>query len=83
MSENYLYGTSPAPTNPIRILEVKILNALNGGSTGGGGGIGSGFVLQGTGAPVSAPANQNAAAIYTDLSTGDMYTWNATTHVWF
>lgn len=40
MSENYSSGTVPLRTNPIRVIEVKILNALNGGA-GGTGGAGS------------------------------------------
>ncbi len=40
MSENYLYGTAPCPTNPSRVILVKILNALGGGG-GGGSGVGS------------------------------------------
>ena len=41
MSENYASGTTPLKTDPIRVIEVKILNALNGGGGGGGGGLGS------------------------------------------
>lgn len=79
MSENYSYGTSPARTNPIRVLEVKMLTALGGGS----GGVGAGFVLQGSGAPSSAPTNPSSSAIYTDLDTGVIYTWNVVTQAWF
>lgn len=39
MSENYLYGTTPAPTNPTRVLEVKILKALNNAATATGSGV--------------------------------------------
>lgn len=35
MSENYLYGTLPARTNPSRILLVKMLSTLSGGGVGG------------------------------------------------
>lgn len=42
MAENYLFGTEPVATNPIRVIEVKILTALNGGAGGGGGGSGTG-----------------------------------------
>lgn len=81
MSENYLYGTLPARTNPIRILEVKILNTLNGGGTGGGG-TGFGSVSQGDGAPVANPLNTSASALYTDRLTGTLYFWNITNQAW-
>lgn len=74
MSENYSYGTVAAPTNPIRVLLVKILNS--------GGGGGSGFVLQGAGAPTNAPSNTNSPALYTDTNTGVIYTWNVSTQSW-
>lgn len=45
--ENYLYGTIPAPTNPTRVIEVKILNALNGGA----GGVSGSGTLSGSGDP--------------------------------
>jgi len=64
MSENYLYGTSPCPTNPIRILEVKILNALNGGA----GGTGSGG-LSGVGSPEGV-VTANPGTTYLDDSGG-------------
>lgn len=35
MAENYSSGTSPMRTDPMRVIEVKILNALNGGEGSG------------------------------------------------
>lgn len=81
MSENYSYGTIPCPTNPCRIVEVKILTTLNGGGSGGGG-SGFGSISQGIGAPVAAPANTSATALYIDTVTGTQYYWNTTTQAW-
>lgn len=73
MAEHYLYGNEPAPTNPSRVLLVKILNA----SSGAGG------LSQGTGAPSAAPTNPTVTNAYVDLSTGIVYWWNTTTQSWF
>ena len=62
MSENYLYGTAPCPTNPSRVILVKILNALGGG--GGGGGIG------GTGQTYTAAGGTNPTGILTGREGG-------------
>lgn len=76
MSENYASGTTPLKTDTIRVLEVKILNALNSGAGGGG------AIMEGAGAPVTNPNNVNGAAIYVDTSTGDFYYWNTTSQSW-
>lgn len=40
MSEQYASGTTPLPTDTLRVIEEKILIALNEGGTGGGPGGG-------------------------------------------
>lgn len=40
-------------------------------------------VLQGNGNPVDAPANPSFPALYTDLTTGILWTWNVITQAWF
>lgn len=81
MAENYSYGTIPARTNPKRVLEVKILNTLNGGGTGGGG-SGFGPLSQGAGPPLAPPANTSATAFYVDTNVGVTYYWNTSTQAW-
>lgn len=53
------------------------------GSTGGGG---SGFVLQGVGVPSgtlpTGPSTPSSPALYTDLNTGTIWTWNVTSQTW-
>lgn len=80
-AETYTSGTTPLAVNPERVIDVKILTALNNGSGGGGGG-GSGSVLQGHGAPVAAPTTASQAALYTDLDSGLIYTWNVGSQSW-
>lgn len=58
-----------------------MLNTLNGGGTGGGG-SGFGSISQGDGAPVAAPANTSATALYVDRLTGTQYYWNTVTQAW-
>lgn len=41
-----------------------------------------GFVLQDFGAPVAAPPSPTHPALYTDLNTGVIYTWNVVTQAW-
>lgn len=47
-------------------------------------GLGSGAVMQGSGDPTGlvTPADPTSAAIYTDLDTGILYTWNVVTQAW-
>ncbi len=54
---------------------------LNIGGAGGGGG-GSGQVLQGNGAPVAPPPTASSPALYSDLISGILWTWNVTTQAW-
>lgn len=72
MAENYSTGTTPQITNPTRVIEVKILQALNNG--GGGGGttqVFSGNYAGGT--PSVTPTT--AAAIGIDTSNGRQWQW--------
>lgn len=56
MAENYSTGTTPQITNPTRVIEVKILQALN----NGGGGSGAADFINYGGPPVTnPPALQN------------------------
>lgn len=49
---------------------------------GGGGGGGSGSVEQGNGAPVAVPTDPLAPAVYTDLTTTFVYSWNVPLQTW-
>lgn len=63
MAEQYSTGNVPLRTDPTRVIEVKILRALNSGAGGG---------LSGSGSPegvVSAPPG----ATYVDTSGGTLY----------
>lgn len=87
MSENFASGTVPLPSDTIRVLEEKILlalDALSGG--GGGGGLGTGQIKQYTADPNAeavVPDNQSFPAIAYQLGgAGNTMTWNTTTHVW-
>lgn len=74
------FSTTPLNTDTIRILEIRILNALRNSSGGGGGG--SAQLSQGTGAPVAPPTNTATTAIYIDRNTGIQYFWNTTAQAW-
>lgn len=78
MGENYSSGTTPLAVNPTRVIEVKILNALNGGAGGGGG---SGGLVQGHysgGQPNFTPSS--GVGIAFDQDTGRV--WNYFNGVW-
>lgn len=66
-------------------FQIAILQLLCDIAASGGGGGGGGFVqvFNGNGDPVAPPANVLAAAIYTDLSTGVIWSWNTNTLSWF
>lgn len=64
---------------PVLISLAQTIVA-NGG--GGGGGGGSGSVLQGTVDPVAPPASPNSPALYTNLTSGTLFTWNVTSQSW-
>lgn len=72
MGLSYRSGTTPLAVNPSKVIEDKILIKLNNGSGAGGGGTGS--VLNGHGAPSANPGV--SAALYTDLDTGNLWSWN-------
>lgn len=58
MAEKYASGTTPMPTDPMRVIEQKILTALNNGA--GGGGSGAPDSINYAGPPlVNPPALQN------------------------
>lgn len=40
-------------------------------------------VFQGSGNPVAAPTTPSVPALYTDLNTGILWTWNVVTQAWF
>lgn len=65
-----------------RSIWVQILYTLNQIQAGGGTGGGSGSVLQGTIDPVAAPANPAVPALYTNLTTGVIWTWIVTSQTW-
>lgn len=65
-------------TDPIRVIEVKILNSLNSASLPGG----ATGVSQGIGAPVANPSDETVTSLYVDQSTGILYYWNTTTLAW-
>lgn len=79
MSVNFSSGTTPMPNDTRWVLLVKILQSLNGGAVGGGG---SGAVLQGSGAPSSAPSDPTSPALYTDTDTGTIYYWRVSDQTW-
>jgi hypothetical protein len=64
-------------------FQMAVLQLLCDIAASGGGGGGSAQLLQGDGAPVDDPTNPFAPALYTDLLTGVIYTWNANTGIWF
>lgn len=70
MSESYSSGTTPLLANPTRVLEVKILNALNGGA-GSGGGAGTG-TFSGSGSPQGV-VTAGVGATYLDTSTNQFW----------
>ncbi len=61
---------------PLQVEEC-ILAAI---ASGGGGG--SGAVTQGIGDPVAAPSDPSQPAIYTNLSTSVIWTWDVTNQIW-
>jgi hypothetical protein len=73
MSEKYSIST-PQTSDTERQLLVKILNALNSGS-GGGGTAGVYFISTGA-APTTTPTGN---AITFDSSNGAIWAWNGTT----
>lgn len=79
MAEHYLFGTAPYPTNPARVILVKILNAIGGGS---GGGNTVGALTQGAGAPVNPPNNTAVTSAYWDTNTDTLYYWNVGNQAW-
>ena len=66
MAEGYSpSGTTPVYTNPQRVLEVKILKAINAASNcGGGAGTGT---FSGTGSPEGV-VTASSGALYTDIT---------------
>jgi hypothetical protein len=77
------YGTNnPLKTDPTRVIEVKILNALNGGAGGGSGGTATNGVFSGNyggGQPNFTPTATQAIAI--DTSNGRV--WNYWSGAWY
>ena len=71
MTESFSSGTTPKTSDTLRILDIKILNAITGGGGGGGGGITQ--VFSGAGAPTVTPTV--SAAIYINTSNGSLYEW--------
>lgn len=62
-----------------RLIEIELLCSIMSNGSGGGG---SGAVTQGSGAPVAAPTTATSPAIYTDLTSGIIWTWNVLTQTW-
>lgn len=74
MGENYFLGNAPLAGNPSRVIEVKMLNAINAG--GGGGGSPAGSIPTGNyggGQPSFTPTTSGASAI--DTSNGRVWFW--------
>lgn len=71
MSDTYSHGNVPFWTNPVRVLEAKILNSLNAGGGGGGG-----AVLKGTGNPNGAVTSTVAGALFYDPVAGSLWEFN-------
>lgn len=65
----------PLPQDTERELLCKILYLLNGIKN-------IGNLLQGNGPPSAIPQDPTEPAYYTDLSNGDLWTWDATNQVW-
>jgi len=61
------------------VLIALMCQIANNPSSGGGG---SGQVLQGNGAPVAPPPTASSPALYSDLVSGILWTWNVTTQAW-
>lgn len=59
-------------TDPERVIEVKILQALNGGAGGGGGGGGTGGGLSGSGSPQGS-VTASPGQTYLDTATNDFW----------
>lgn len=69
-------GIPPGMQFPV--LASLLCQIANNGAGGGG----SGQVLQGNADPVSAPANPASPALYTNLTSGILFTWNVSTQQW-
>lgn len=77
MAETFGKGTLPWWTNPERILEAKMLLAING--AGGGTGVGGGgAVYRGTGSPEGVITSAAAGALYYDVTTGALWEFGGT-----
>ena len=63
-------------------FQMAVLQLLCDISASGGGG-GAAQVFQGTGSPTNPPTAAGLPALYTDLTTGVIYTWNVITQAWF
>jgi hypothetical protein len=61
------------------MMELALLDQIAQAVDGGGG---AKEVFQGSGAPVAAPTDATAPAVYTDLDTGVIYTWNVVSQSW-
>lgn len=82
MSEPIFYsdGDTPRRMASELVTTQKILGATL--AAGSGGSTSTDAVTNGHGAPASAPADPAAAALYTDLTTGIIYTWPAGGPAW-
>lgn len=74
MAENFTEGKIPLKVDPLRRLTVKLLNAVNTGGGGSGGGVTSG-----NGPPSGAPTG--TSGLYYDNLTGIIYQWNGSAWV--
>jgi hypothetical protein len=71
MSEIHSSGTIPLPTDTIRTLEVKILNALNQGEGGS---------LTGSGSPSGVVTPTQSGILYVDKTTPGLWVSTGTTN---
>lgn len=69
------------PPGQLAYVELALLCQIAVAGGGGGGG-GSGAVTQGAADPVAAPATPTSPAIYTNLTSGVIWTWNVVTQAW-
>jgi hypothetical protein len=72
---------SCVPPGQLAYVELALLCQIAVAGGGGGGG-GSGAVTQGIIDPVAAPATPGSPAIYTNLTSGVIFSWDVTNQVW-
>lgn len=77
LDEGKCFACGLAP-GQLAFIELALLCQIATGSGGGG----SGAVMQGAADPVAPPTNPTMPAIYTNLTSGVIWTWNVVTQAW-